>query len=195
MKKSMKVMALLLIVLMLAGGAVMASGSGDGSGGGQDDPLMLVSSSIADGAKDVALNVKIRMEFNKNVTFDTVRAGNASAITVKDDGGKAVDAKVVLADAVNTEERNFANVEFPDGLKADTTYTLTIAQSMESKSGDNMAAPVNIEFTTAAAAAGGSSTTSNPTTGDDGYATMATTAALLYVLGYAVLKIRKRRSA
>jgi hypothetical protein len=197
MKKSMKMALILLLGLMLMGGTVAASGTGGGTGGGQEDPLALVSSNVADGATNVAVNTKIRIEFNKNVTFDTVRAGNMSAFSMKDKNGASVNINVVLADAVNTEERNFANVEFPGGLKAGTEYTLTIAQSMESKSGDNLAAPIVIRFTTAVATTtqtGSSTQTTNPKTGDDFLSILLTVAALLYLVGFVGFKHRKRHT-
>lgn len=196
MKRTFKIIAILLICFMLLSGTVMASGSGGGTGGGQNDPLALVASSVSNGAKDVAVNTTIRMEFNKNVTFDTVRAGNASAFSLKDKAGNAVAVTVVLAESVNDAEKNFANIQFPGGLKAGTEYTLTVATSLESKSGDNLLAPVVITFTTKAASASGTTqtTTSNPKTGDDFMAMIVAFAAFLYVLGYSGYKFYRKRA-
>ena len=192
MKRTFKIFAILLICFMLLSGTVMASGSGGGTGGGKNDPLSLVASSVSNGAKDVAVNATIRMEFNKNVTFDTVRAGNASAFSLKDKAGNPVAVSVVLAESVNDDEKNFANIQFPGGLKASTEYTLTVATSLQSKSGDNLLAPVVITFTTKAATT--QSTTSNPKTGDDYMAMIVAFAAFLYVLGYSGYKFYRKRA-
>lgn len=190
MKRSMKVMAILMICLLAVGGTVMA-GDGSGSGGGQGEPLEMVSTTVADGAQDVALDVTIRMEFSKNVTFDTVRAGNMSAFSVEDDQGNAVDIDVVLAEAVNTDERNFINVEFPDGLEASTEYTMTIAQTLESKSGENPVGPITITFSTVAGAAVAAS--DNPGTGDNVFNYALALMALIYIMGYTINKLRKQQ--
>ncbi|MBF7097315.1 Ig-like domain-containing protein [Alkalibacter mobilis] len=146
MKTIKKILALLLVCLLMAGGTVVASG--DGSGGGQEDPLELVTTSVENGAESVALDTSIRLEFNKNVTFDTVRESNIQAFSVKDQDGNAVEIEVVLAESVNKDERNFANIEFAEELRAGMSYTLIVDTALESKSGDKMAEPLEITFTT-----------------------------------------------
>lgn len=190
MKKRRIIMALLLVCLMLTTGTVMASG--DGTGGGQDDPLELVASSVSDGAVDVAVDATIRMEFNKNVTFDTVRAGNMAAFSLEDENGSDVGIDVILADATNRDERDFINVEFTNDLEPDTSYTLTAATSLQSKSGDNPAAPIVIEFTTRSAAA--AATSGNPETGSGQLSMVLVFVAMMYVMAYVGVKAYKRQA-
>lgn len=192
MKKSMRMAAILMVLLLTVGGSVLASGTGGGTGGGQDDPLELVASSVTNGAKDVAVDATIRMEFNKNVTFDTVRAGNVSAFSLKDAGGNNVAINVVLAESTNDAEKNFANVKFASPLKNGATYTLTVATSLQSKSGDSLPAPIVITFMTKAAVVSQSS--SNPGTGVDLWSLVVVFAALLYVTAYAGVKVYKKRT-
>ena len=166
MKKRILRTALLVFICFFVMTTVVLAGngggSGDGSGGGKGEPLKLVSSSIKDGSKDVPTNLRIKLEFSKNVTFDTVRAGNEKAISMEDSKGNPVDINVILAESTNRDERNFVVVE-AKGLKNGSQYTLKVAKSMESKSGENLEAPIKINFTTVAAG----KAVENPKTGDD----------------------------
>ena len=74
------------------------AGQGDGSGGGKNQPLAMLSSSPADGQKDVALPVEIKMTFSKNVVYMTVRDNNSKCFTMYSQDGKQVPIEVIMAD-------------------------------------------------------------------------------------------------
>ncbi|MDD2219170.1 MAG: LPXTG cell wall anchor domain-containing protein [Desulfoplanes sp.] len=106
------------------------------------------SSSIENGKTGVATDVQIKLVFSKNVTHDSVRLGNETAITIVDQNDQAVDIDVILADSSIREQRNDVLVKAVGGFAEGTTYTLTVDTTMESKSGVTLEKPVKITFTT-----------------------------------------------
>lgn len=129
-----------------------ALAEGDGSGGGQNQPLALLTSSPADGARDVARDTKIKLSFNKNVVNMTVQAHNRQCITITQ-GGKTVPVDVVMADdQVQPEGKRDIILVPRSALLPGTKYTVNIAAGLQAKNGSTMVQPVSISFTTAGAA-------------------------------------------
>ncbi len=201
MKKTFLRVAIILLVSLFVvttvawagnGGGGGGGGKGDGSGGGKDKPLELVSSTIKDGAKNVPLAGKFKLEFSKNVTFDSVRLDNQKAFSMVDKDGKAVDIKVVLPESTNDSEKNFVYIEA--SLKENQQYTLKIAKSLRSKSGDNLEKPIEISFSTiAASGTKGEKTEKSPKTSDNINDYMVVSLGLIIFLAYKGVKIYKEK--
>ena len=79
-------LCLLLCSMMTAfAGDGSGGGNGDGTGGGKDQPLVLASSSIANGSEDVSQNPRIVLTFSKNVVHFTVRDNNKKCFSMTDE--------------------------------------------------------------------------------------------------------------
>jgi len=146
----------LIITLALLCSIVLAlpimAGQGDGSGGGKNQPLALVSSIPADGQKDVALPVEIKMTFSKNVVYMTVRDNNSKCFTMYSKDGKQVPIEVIMADdQIEFDKRRDIVVKPLQELQAGITYTVKVAPQLESKSGVNLGKETTLSFTTAGA--------------------------------------------
>lgn len=151
-KKIISAAALLLMILLLAVPA-LAEGSGDGSGGGSDDPLALSSSSLADGAKDVACDAAITLTFNKNVVNLAVKDSNLKCFSLSDAKG-AVPVSVLMGDdQVDPNVKRIVTVRPKSALTPGTPYTLTISGSLTAKSGAALGSDIRLTFTTAGEAA------------------------------------------
>ncbi len=130
------------------------AGQGDGSGGGKNQPLAMLSSSPADGQKDVALPVEIKMTFSKNVVYMTVRDNNSKCFTMYSQDGKQVPIEVIMADdQIEFDKRRDIVVKPLQELQAGTTYMVKVAPQLESKSGVNLGKETTLSFTTAGFAA------------------------------------------
>ena len=130
------------------------AGQGDGSGGGKNQPLAMLSSSPADGQKDVALPVEIKMTFSKNVVYMTVRDNNSKCFTMYSQDGKQVPIEVIMADdQIEFDKRRDIVVKPLQELQTGTTYTVKVSPQLESKSGVNLGKETALSFMTAGAAA------------------------------------------
>lgn len=146
----------LLFCLLLPGFAAAADGDGggDGSGGGKQQPLVIESVVPADGSAGVALTPEIKITFNKNVCYMTVRESNRNCFSMWT-GNTRIPIEVIMADdQVEREKRNDAIVKPLQKLQAGTLYRIEIAPNMESKSGVTLGQKATVTFTTAGAAAG-----------------------------------------
>ena len=92
-------LCLLLCSMMIAfAGDGSGGGNGDGTGGGKDQPLVLASSSIANGAENVSQNPQIVLTFSKNVVHFTVRDNNKKCFSMTDEDGNSVPINVLTGD-------------------------------------------------------------------------------------------------
>jgi|CZCA01.1.fsa_nt_gi methionine-rich copper-binding protein CopC len=152
LRKTLIITLALLCSIMLV--LPVLAGQGDGSGGGKGQPLALVSSSPADGQKNVALPVEIKMSFSKNVVYMTVRDNNSKCFAMYSQDGKQVPIEVIMADdQIEFDKRRDIIVKPLQELQAGTTYTVKVAPQLESKSGVNLDKETTLSFTTAGAAA------------------------------------------
>lgn len=92
-----------------------------------DEEFQPVSTSVADGAKNVSTDTGYSIKFLGSVDSDT--AGN---ITVSDASGNSVDVEAVT-------EENTVNLYFPAGLKYSEKYTVTVPASVKSTDGTQTA--------------------------------------------------------
>lgn len=122
-------------------------------GAGQSQPLALTSSSVADGAANVAVDTAIRLDFTKNVVNLTVKDNNMTCFSVTDSAGGAVPIVVSMGDdQVDREVRNTIYVSPAGTWPAGETLTLTISGNLMAKNGNSMGTAHTLRFTTAGAA-------------------------------------------
>ncbi len=142
---------LLIVVMMIFLFCIpVLAGEGDSSGGGQGNPLALVSSTPANGQKDVSLTPEITLTFSKNVVNMSVRDNNEKCFELYDDNKNKVSAKVILADdQIEPEKKRIIVISPTEKLKPGTSYTVKILPELQSKSGVTLGQPQEIRFTTA----------------------------------------------
>ncbi|WP_423801894.1 Ig-like domain-containing protein [Neobacillus sp. SAB-20_R2A] len=121
----------------------------DGTGGGKSEPLMLVSSSIANGATGVPLKPEIKLTFSKNIVNMTVRDNNLKCFSLLAANGTNVPIDVILADdQVDFEKRNDAVLIPKSNLAQGSSYSVVISPNLTSKSGVTTGQVIKITFTT-----------------------------------------------
>ncbi|MCR4419616.1 MAG: Ig-like domain-containing protein [Clostridia bacterium] len=124
---------------------------GDGTGGGRDDPLQLVSSSPADGERNVTLPLQaITLSFNKNVVNASVREANQRCFSLHTQDNQPVPIRVDMADdQIEPEKKRVVTLVPLAELKPGTTYTVRVAPELQSKSGATLGEELTISFSTA----------------------------------------------
>lgn len=128
---------------------VSASMDGTGGGGGPSVPLYMTSSTPADGAVNVATNVSFILYYSHNVADVAIRSNNTSAISMADASGTSVQVNVSYPDDFARRQQVFLT---PAGLRAYTTYVITIAPSFMARNGYTTGTVQKITFTTGAQA-------------------------------------------
>lgn len=139
-----------MLVLLLPGLVQAGDGSGDGSGGGQLQPLVVESAVPADGSTGVSLNPEIKITFNKNVCYMTVREKNRNGFSMWTGNTRVPIEVIMVDDQVDREKRNDAIIKPLQKLEAATLYRIEISPDVESKSGVTLGQKATISFTTAA---------------------------------------------
>lgn len=125
------------------------AGEGDGTGGGQGNPLTLVSSSLADGQKDVSLSPQMTLTFSKNVVNMSVKDNNQNCFTLSSANGIQIPIKVTMADdQMEPEKKQIIVVSPATKLSPGTQYILKILPGLTSKSGVTLGQTVSINFYT-----------------------------------------------
>lgn len=141
----------LLASVMLLAVALPVGAEGDGSGDGQNVPLGLASSTPANGAQNVALDVQIQLVFNKNVINMTVKDNNQRCFALYA-GSTAVPIEVQMADdQIYPELKRNVTLVPRQTLKAGTDYTVLISRALQAKNGATLSQDVKIKFSTIAA--------------------------------------------
>lgn len=128
----------LLVCCLSALSAFAEGGDGTGGGGNRDKPLVLVSSSIANGAEDVDPNARIELTFNKNVVNIVVREQNMQCFSVRDSAGNAVPITVEMGDdQVNPTDavKRTVTIVPQSPYRAGETYLLTVKSGLAAKNG------------------------------------------------------------
>lgn len=147
-------LAILLVLSCIIAVPVFAEdGSGDGSGGGQGVPLGLASSTPADGAKNVSLDSDIKLTFNKNVIYLTLRENNKKCFSLVSQDGSKVPIEVIMADdQIHPEEKRNIGIDPLEQFKPGTAYTLKISPDLQAKNGTSLDREVTVSFVTAGTA-------------------------------------------
>lgn len=149
-KKNRLTVILALAIIFVA--PLLAFAEGDGSGGGQNQPLALLTSTPADGARNVARDTEIKLSFNKNVVNMSVQANNRKCFTITQ-GQNNVAFNVVMADdQVQPEGKRDIILVPKSSLLPGTSYKVTISSGLQAKNGSAPTQAVSITFTTAGAA-------------------------------------------
>ena len=125
-------------------------GNGDGTGGGKGQPLVLASSSIANGAENVSQTPQIVLTFSKNVVHFTVRDNNKKCFSMTDESGNSVPINVEMGDdQVDPSIKRIVTIVPQSSLTPGTTYLLKIGGGITSKSGVSIGRDSYIAFTVA----------------------------------------------
>jgi len=129
--------------------SVFAEG-GNGSGGGQQNALTLDSSDPIDGQKDVKLPVEIKLMFSKNVVNSTVKDMNIKAFTLSSADGLVIPIEVIMSDdQMEPDKNNVVLLKPLQELQPGTSYKVTIAPEIQSKSGVPLGKEKSLNFITA----------------------------------------------
>lgn len=149
MKRSiLKLMAVLVLYFLAFSHLPALAGEGDGSGGGQGQPLALESSYPGTGMTGVSQQVQIKLTFNKNVVNMSVRDNNRQCFALSS-GGQTIPIDIIMADdQVYPEGKNDVLLKPRQALAPGTRYTVTVAPSLQSKSGAVLGKTITIIFTT-----------------------------------------------
>ena len=144
-------LCLLLCSMMTAfAGDGSGGGNGDGTGGGKGQPLVLASSSIANGAENVSQTPQIVLTFSKNVVHFTVRDNNKKCFSMTDADGNSVPINVLMGDdQVDPSIKRIVTIVPQSALTPGTTYLLKIGGGITSKSGVSIGRDSYIAFTVA----------------------------------------------
>lgn len=142
------------LFVLLAALCLLTSAASAEDGAGKAQPLSLSSSSVADGATNVAADTAIQLDFTKNVVNLTVKDNNMTCFSVTDSAGAAVPIVVSMGDdQVDRDVRNTIYVSPAQAWPAGETLTLTISGDLMAKNGTSMGTARTLRFTVAGAAA------------------------------------------
>lgn len=150
MKKAfIQTFTVMILLLSLFSFSYGLDGEGEGGGANSDEPLVLVSSNLEQNQKDVPVDIKVHMEFNKNIVNMTVAEKNRGCITLSDQNGNPVPIKVLMGDdQVDPTIKRIIDVAPDDVLHSGERYTLTIGSGFQAKNGTSLKAPISIAFQT-----------------------------------------------
>ncbi len=124
-------------------------GTGGGSGRNRDIPLSLQSSSVKDGADNVALNETVQLDFNKNICNITVLANNKQCFHLTDASGNAIPIKLIFPDnQVQKEYRRQVFIQPLSDLTPESSYRIAVDNTLMAKNGTYIDSACTISFTT-----------------------------------------------
>ncbi len=138
-----------LFCLFLTLPVLAEGGSGDGSGGGHNTPLGLASSNPADGAKNVAVNTRVKLTFNKNVINMSVKDNNVKCFALYNNGQQIPISVIMADDQIQPEYKREVTIAPQQSLQPGSSYTLKISPELQAKSGAVLGQEVKVSFTTA----------------------------------------------
>lgn len=127
------------------------SGDGDGQGNGlnRNIPLTLKSSSVDDGATNVAVNETIQLSFNKNICNITVLSNNRTCFHLTDEAGEAVSIKLIFPDTqVQKDYRREVFIKPAEDLDPNTSYEIAVDSTLIAKNGMTLDNAHVFSFTT-----------------------------------------------
>ena len=111
--------------------------------------LMLVSSSVVNGARNVPLNPIIQLNFSKNVVNFLTARENVSCYHLVDADGASVPIRIIVPDDQMQQTVKRSVFIMPaENLRPDTIYTLAVDNTLISKNGDRIDDAYNIVFKT-----------------------------------------------
>lgn len=116
---------------------------------GQSIEFQLVESTPQNLSVDVALDVEIKLLFNKNVVNMTVKENNLKCIKFTDAKGEAVAADLVFPDdQIEPDRKREIIIKPNEPLNENETYKVEISADMQAKNGSNLGEPAFVSFTT-----------------------------------------------
>lgn len=116
---------------------------------GKSGVFDFVESTPGNSAKDVELDVQIKLLFNKNVVHFTVKDNNLKCFSIKDAKNKEIPIDVVFADdQIEPDKKREIILEPKKPLDENTTYTIHISPKLQAKNGSSLDKDIFISFTT-----------------------------------------------
>lgn len=134
----------LMIILVTFSGITVLADEGDGSGGNtgsgtgenKDEVLTLTYSSIENGDLNVALDVTIQLDFNKNVCNIGIQPYNKECFHLSDSNGNIVPIYVIFPDdQVQQTYKRQVFIRPIENLAESTEYKLSIDSTLLAKNG------------------------------------------------------------
>ena len=150
-KKILLVLVMALVLIMAVSGIAMASGDGSGGGGGTN-PLTLESSTIEDGATDIASDAVIELTFSNNVVNASVADNNMASFALYQDGEQVAIEVIMADDQVEPQYKEIITIQPVEPLVSGAAYELVIMADLQSKNGITFGEDMTIAFTTQDAA-------------------------------------------
>lgn len=150
-KSYFTVLILCLILTVTAAPSFADAGHGSGGGNGENRtiPLTLESTSVADGASNVAVNETIQLNFNKNICNVTVLANNKKCFHLTDEAGEPVAICLIFPDnQVQQDYRREVFIRPSEDLKANSLYKVSIDSTLVAKNGTSIDNAHTFSFTT-----------------------------------------------
>lgn len=119
------------------------------------EPFTLGSTSIRNGSKDVALDVTIQLDFNKNIVNVAVAQNNIACYHLTSRDGSVVPIRIIMPDdQLQRVYKRSVFIQPQAELAPNTEYTLTVDNTLTAKNGNVLDQFYDITFTTGTAAAG-----------------------------------------
>lgn len=114
-----------------------------------DSMFQLTATYPTDGDEQVATDVIINLEFNKNVVNMKVKEHNLKSFKMFDEDGKIIPLEIIMADdQLYREKRREIKIKPVAELQPERYYTLVVHSNLMSKSGDRLHQPSYITFRT-----------------------------------------------
>lgn len=129
----------------------------DGENGGANKaaPLTVEAFTITGGESQASLTPTIFLTFNKNVVNAAVKENNRGCFAVTDETGKAIAIQVVFPDdQVDPTQKRNVYINATGSLNPAISYTLTISDKIQAKSGSMMTESFSRSFKTQGEKAG-----------------------------------------
>lgn len=149
--RSCRIAVITCLLFALTFVSVFAGGTGGGNGKNRNIPLTMESSSVTNGASNVAVNETIQLNFNKNICNVTVLANNKKCFHLTDEAGNAVAIRLIFPDnQVQKDYRREVFIQPVSDLEANAKYRVSVDNTLMAKNGTTIDDAHAFTFTTGA---------------------------------------------
>jgi hypothetical protein len=128
--------------------SVLSVSAETGSGVEQKTPLVIFSSSIENGEKDVEVDREIKLVFSENISSLSIKENNLTCFVMTDSKGLEIPFELILFDD-QLEPEKWNNVILkPRSLRAGKRYTITVRKGLMAQNGTSLESDISIRFST-----------------------------------------------
>lgn len=111
--------------------------------------LVLTSSSVENGARNVPVNPLIQLDFTKNVVNFAIVRENNRCYHLVESGGASIPIRIIVPDdQMQQSVKRNVFIRPEENLRPDTIYTLAVDNTLVAKNGDSIDDAYNIVFKT-----------------------------------------------